>query len=87
VADAWDLVFTSNRAEDTVGIFDARDPAPAANVAVARPPNGLAYDPVRRALLVANVGDCEDAASHSLTIVDTDRAIITATISVAPATR
>jgi hypothetical protein len=35
----------------------------------------MAFDPVRRTLLVANVGDPEDATSHTLSIVDTDRAV------------
>ena len=57
VAESRDLVFTSNRGEDAVGIFDARNPRAPVKVAVGRRPNGLAFHPVRRTLLVANVGD------------------------------
>jgi DNA-binding beta-propeller fold protein YncE len=62
VAETWDLVFTSNRGEDTVGIFDARKPGSPVKVPVGRRPNGLAFDPVRRTLLVANVGDPAEPA-------------------------
>jgi DNA-binding beta-propeller fold protein YncE len=87
VAESWDLVFTSNRGEDTVGIFDSRRPGSPAKVPVGRRPNGLAFDPARRTLLVANVGDPADLASHTLSIVDTDRAVMSGSIPVAGRTR
>jgi DNA-binding beta-propeller fold protein YncE len=87
VAESWDLVFTSNRGEDTVGIFDVRRPGSLAKVPVGRRPNGLAFDPVRRTLLVANVGSPGDPTSHTLSIVDTDRAVVSSSISVAGRTR
>ena len=87
VADSWDLVFTSNRGEDTVGIFDARRPSSLAKIPVGRRPNGMAFDPVRRTVLVANVGDPEDATSHTLSIVDADRAVMSGSIPVDGRTR
>jgi DNA-binding beta-propeller fold protein YncE len=87
VAERSDLVFTSNRGEDTVGIFDPRDPRALAKVPVGRRPNGLAFDPVRRTLLVANVGDPADPASHTLSVVDIDRAVMSGSIPVAGRTR
>jgi DNA-binding beta-propeller fold protein YncE len=87
VAESWDLVFTSNRGEDSVGIFDARRSGTLAKVPVGRRPNGLAFDPVRRTLLVANVGDSDDPASHTLSIVDTDRAVLSGSIPVPGRTR
>jgi DNA-binding beta-propeller fold protein YncE len=87
VAEGLDLVFTSNRGEDTVAIFDAREPASLAKVAVGRRPNGLAFDSARRTLLVANVGDPGDPTSHTLSIVDTDRAGLSGSIPVAGRTR
>lgn len=87
VAESWDLVFTSNRGEDTVGIFDARRPASLVKLPVGRRPNGMAFDPVRRTLLVANVGDPSEPASHTLSIVDTDRAVMSGSIPVAGRTR
>jgi DNA-binding beta-propeller fold protein YncE len=56
-AQERDLVFTSNRAEDTVGIFASDDHNHLAKVPVGHRPNGLAYDSLRHVLLVANVGD------------------------------
>src|SRR5262245_11311256 len=59
VSEEHDLVFTSNRAEDTLGIIaPARDEV-IAKIAVGTRPNGLAYDPGRSLLLAANVGDPE----------------------------
>jgi len=82
-----DRVFTSNRGEDTVGIFDPADPAGLVKVAVGRRPNGLSFDPGRGTLLAANVGDPDDPASHTLSIVDTNQAVMTASIPVAGRTR
>lgn len=64
------LVFTSNRGEDSAGIIqiDARDRVE--KVAVGARPNGLAYDPGRRRLLVAHVGDPAVAGSFTVSIVD-----------------
>jgi DNA-binding beta-propeller fold protein YncE len=87
VAESWDLIFTSNRGEDTVGIFDARRPGSLVKVPVGRRPNGLAFDPVRRTLLVANVGDPADPTSHTLSIVDTGRAVMSRSIPVPGRTR
>ena len=64
VAESRDRVFTSNRGEDTVGILDARRPGSLTKVPVGRRPNGMAFDPVRRTLLVANVGNPADPTSH-----------------------
>ncbi len=87
VAESSDLVFTSNRVEDTVGMFHARTSGPPVKVRVGRRPNGLAFDPMRRTLLVANVGDLTDPSSHAISIVDADRAVLRATIPVAGRTR
>ena len=87
VAERWDLAFTSNRGEDTVGIFDVRRPDLVVKVPVGQRPNGLAFDPVRRILLVANVGDAADPTSHTLSIVDTDRVEMSGSIPVAGRTR
>ena len=57
VAEEHDLVFTSNRGEDTIGIVSPARDEIIAKVEVGVRPNGLAYDPARRLLLAANVGD------------------------------
>jgi DNA-binding beta-propeller fold protein YncE len=55
VSDEANLIFSSNRGEDTVGIFGpGRDPE-VAKVAVGAAPNGLAYDPGRKLLLAAGL--------------------------------
>jgi DNA-binding beta-propeller fold protein YncE len=87
VAEDSDLVFSANRGEDTVAIVDALGRRPPIRVPVGRRPNGLAFDPVHRTLLVANVGDPADPASHTLTIIDTDRAVVSASIPVSGRTR
>lgn len=65
-----DLVFTSNRGENTVGIFRAGDPQRVEKVAVGVRPNGLAYDFRRGRLLAAHVGDPAIAGSRTVTVVD-----------------
>lgn len=55
VSNQDNLIFSSNRGEDTVGIF-APGPNPAASkVSVGAAPNGLAYDPGRKLLLAAGL--------------------------------
>ena len=72
VADEHDLVFTSNRGENTVALFDVSAPDKVVKVAVGVRPNGLAYDPGRRRLLAANVGDPAVRDSFTVSIVDVD---------------
>ena len=81
------LIISSNRAENTIGIF-APGPAPqVSKVAVGVRPNGLAYDHVHRQILVANVGDPAIAGSHTLTVVAIDEEAVRAEIPVAGRTR
>ncbi len=87
VAKGQGLVFSSNRGEDSIGILDARQARSLAKVPVGRRPNGMAFDPGRRTLLVANVGDPADPTSHTLSIVDTDRAVMIGSVPVAGRTR
>jgi len=55
VSDAASLIFSSNRAENTIGIF-APGPDPAVvKVEVGAAPNGLAYDSGRKLLLAAGL--------------------------------
>ena len=71
VSEEQDLVFTSNRAENTVGIFAADHEADLAKVSVGIRPNGLAYDSGKNLLLVANVGDPDIPDSFTLSMVNT----------------
>lgn len=65
-----DLVFTSNRGENTVGLFTTSDASRVEKIAVGVRPNGLAYDPRRSRLLVAHVGDPTIAGSCTVSIID-----------------
>ena len=56
VSDEANLVFSSNRGEDTVGIFAPGPQPDVAKVAVGAAPNGLAYDAGRKLLLAAGLG-------------------------------
>jgi len=87
VSDEADLIFSSNRGEDTVAIF-APGPAPdVSKVKVGRAPNGLAYDHSRKLLLAANVGDAAIPGSRALTMVDVDDRAVRAEIAVPGRTR
>jgi hypothetical protein len=87
VSEEHGLVFTSNRGENTVGMFSPTAEGSVSKVSVGVRPNGLAYDPGRRRLLAANVGDPSLPGSHTLSIVDVERKALTAEVPVAGRTR
>jgi len=64
------LVFTSNRGENTVGMFRVGSEHAVEKVGVGLRPNGVAYDPGRRRLLVAHVGDPAAEGSRTVSLVD-----------------
>lgn len=70
VSDDLNHAFTSNRGEDSVGIFRPGAEDSVAKVPVGVGPNGLALDPRRETLLAANVGNPAIAASFTLSVVD-----------------
>jgi DNA-binding beta-propeller fold protein YncE len=73
VAEVPDLVFTSNRGENTVGIFSPTDEQRVEKIPVGIGPNGLAFDPGRGRLLVAHVGDSAVAGSCTVSVIDVPR--------------
>jgi DNA-binding beta-propeller fold protein YncE len=87
VSDERALVFTSNRGEDTVSVFPVGREDDSFKIPVGVRPNGLAFDPERGVLLVANVGDPKVPGSHTLTIVDVERRAARASIPVPSRTR
>lgn len=87
VSDEAQLVFASNRAENTIGIFAPGADPVVAKVGVGLHPNGLAFDPVRRLILVANIGDPAISGSHTLTMVDLDARGVRGEIEVPGRTR
>jgi DNA-binding beta-propeller fold protein YncE len=87
VSEPHDLVFTSNRGEDTIGIFSPSREEAVAKVKVGVGPNGLAYGADRGLLLAANVGDPSRRGSFTLSMVDVARGTLIADIPVAGRTR
>jgi DNA-binding beta-propeller fold protein YncE len=87
VCETHDLVFTSNRGEDTVGIFSPSAEATVVKVKVGVGPNGLAYDAGHRLLLAANVGDPSRRGSFTVSIVDVGAKAVIANIPVPGRTR
>ena len=81
------LVFTSNRGEDTAGIFDPDAEAKLVKVPVGVRPNGLAFDPGRGTLIAANVGDPARAGSHTLSVVDVAARALRGAVPVSGRTR
>jgi DNA-binding beta-propeller fold protein YncE len=82
-----DLVFTSNRGENTVGIFSAVEAPRVEKITVGIRPNGLAYDGRRGRLLAAHVGDPAIAGSCTVSVVDVGARRRVADIPVAGRTR
>jgi len=87
VSEPRDRVFTSNRGENTVGIFAPGDEASLVRVPVGIRPNGLAYDPERDLLLAANVGDPARPESYTVSLVDVASHTLVADVPVAGRTR
>lgn len=87
VSDERNLVFTSNRGENTIGVFESNDETGLYKVQVGVRPNGLAYDPSRNRLLAANVGDPAIPNSFTLSIVDVSKREMIASILVPGRTR
>jgi DNA-binding beta-propeller fold protein YncE len=86
VDEGSDLVFTSNRGENTVGILTPDEEMPA-KVGVGVRPNGLAFDPGRGVLLAANVGDPQVPGSHTVSLVDVRARRLLADVTVPGRTR
>lgn len=87
VSNDGQIVITSNRGENTIGVFAPGPDPEVLKIAVGMRPNGLAYDPTRRLVLVANVGDPAIAGSHTLSMVRLDDRAVAAEIAVPGRTR
>jgi DNA-binding beta-propeller fold protein YncE len=87
IDERQDLVFTSNRGEDTVGIFSSEAESDLVKIGVGVRPNGLAFDPGRQILLSANVGDPSRPDSHTVTLIDVRKRATLASIPVPGRTR
>jgi DNA-binding beta-propeller fold protein YncE len=87
VSDEAQLIFSSNRGENTIGIFAPGNDPEVAKIGVGMRPNGLAFDPKRRLVLAANVGDPAVPHSYTLSMVDLDSRAMHAAIEVPGRTR
>jgi DNA-binding beta-propeller fold protein YncE len=87
IADDSELVFTSNRGENTVAVFAPTDAPRVETIGVGVRPNGLAYDPRRARLLAAHVGDPDLAGSCTVSVVDVRARKRVADVPVAGRTR
>jgi DNA-binding beta-propeller fold protein YncE len=87
VSDERNLVFTSNRGENTVGIFNPNKDSEVVKVGVGVRPNGLSYDPRRNLLLAANVGDPSIANSYTVSMVNVETKTLVANVLVPGRTR
>jgi DNA-binding beta-propeller fold protein YncE len=87
VSEEHDLVFTSNRGENTVGIFSPAHEAALVKVGVGQGPNGLAYDARRSLLLAANVGNPAKPGSFTVSLVDASARAMIADVPVSGRTR
>jgi DNA-binding beta-propeller fold protein YncE len=87
VSDESQLVFTSNRGENTIGVFQPGPEPKVTKIPVGMRPNGLAYDAKRRLVLAANVGDPAVPRSYTLSMVDLDAGKMRASIEVPGRTR
>ena len=87
VSDERDLIFTSNRGENTVGILAPGAHTDLVKVAVGVRPNGLSFDPQRGLLLAANVGDPAIPGSFTVSMVNVAQRKMMASIPVPGRTR
>ncbi len=87
VSEERDLVFTSNRGENTIGIFAPGDEANLVKVPVGVKPNGLSFDPKSGLLLAANVGDPAIPGSFTVSLVDVTKRVMIASVPVPGRTR
>lgn len=87
VSDERNLIFTSNRGEDTVSLLSSDDETGSVKISVGIRPNGLSFDPQRGLLLAANVGNPDIPSSFTLSIVDVGQRTMIASILVPGRTR
>jgi len=87
VSDQSKLIITSNRAENTIGVFKPGRAPVVEKVAVGIRPNGLAFDGKRGLIIAANVGDPTLPGSYTLSVVDLDTRKMRTEIQVAGRTR
>jgi DNA-binding beta-propeller fold protein YncE len=81
------MVFTSNRGENSVGVFNHGKESGLQKIRVGGRPNGLAFDSSRNNLLAANVPKPGSEDPVTVSIVDVANRIMTADVTVPGRTR
>jgi DNA-binding beta-propeller fold protein YncE len=87
VSNEKDMVFTSNRGENTVGVFNHGKDQDLQKIKVGGRPNGLAFDLSRNLLLGANVPKPNSGYPVTVSMVDVTTRTLTADITVPGRTR
>jgi DNA-binding beta-propeller fold protein YncE len=87
VSNERDIVFTSNRGENTVCVFDHGRDWGLQKIKVGGRPNGLAFDYSRNTLLAANVPKPSSKDPVTVSIVDVGNGTMTADLTVSGRTR
>ena len=87
VSNEKDIVFTSNRGENTVGVFNHGNERNLQKIKVGGRPNGLAFDTSRGNLLAANVAKPDSQEPITVSIVDVDQRMMIADVTVPGRTR
>jgi DNA-binding beta-propeller fold protein YncE len=87
VSETTGWVFTSNRGENSIGMFMPESEATLEKVSVGIRPNGLAFDDQRGLLLSAHVGDPAIPGSFTVALVDVTERRVQNSIAVPGRTR
>lgn len=87
VSEQSDLIFSSNRAENSIALFMPGSESTLEKVTVGVRPNGLAFDEQRGLLLSAHVGDADIPDSFTVALVDLTARQVVASIPVPGRTR
>ncbi len=87
VCNEQDLVFTSNRGEQSVSWFPVSSPERRVTIQIGGRPNGLAYAPRAKLLLAANVGKLEATNEASISFVDVAKSLWLGDVAVPSKTR
>ncbi len=87
VSNEKDMVFTSNRGENTVGVFNHGKDNSLHMIRVGGRPNGLAFDYSMNMLLAANIPKPDSRDPVTVSIVDVSSRTMTADVTVSGRTR
>src|SRR3989442_14790105 len=81
ISEEHGLLFTANPSKNMVSTFGGAREEEIARLASGIRPNGLAFDPSRKLLLVANVGDPQVAPSSTVCMIDVGQKAVIETLA------